>query len=389
MKWINVLHLYQPPTQTREIIDQVVKESYETILGLLDRYPKLKLTINISGSLLELLMKYNHSSIIDRLRAHAERGAIEFLGSAMYHPILPLLEEKEISRQIHLNNEISKKCFGEAFQPRGFYFPEMAYSCEAGIAIKKAGFAWTILDEIHTVENTRSESLYVIKENGLGVIFRNSAFSRTFPPESIVQHINKISSSHLITCHDGELYGHWHKDDRGFYEKAFTNLSIETLTVSEYLAHIADTQEPQEIPVRDASWESLPEELAQKIPLGLWQDPKNEIHARLEAFKKQVLIIVEHQQNNRGYTKARHHADRGIASCAWWWASERKIGPFSPVSWNPTEIEKGANELYHAVLSLEKIPEKDLAPIDAEFKNLRALIWQKHKAKYDPSYQNN
>ncbi len=389
MKWINVLHLYQPPTQSREIVDQVVKESYETILGLLDTYAHIKLTVNISGSLLELLIKYGHENIIERFRAHAERGAIEFLGSAMYHPILPLLDEKEITRQIRLNNEISKKCFGSSYAPSGFYFPEMAYSAAAGITVKNAGFTWTILDEIHTTQNIDSENLYIAKENGFNVIFRNSTYSRTFPPESIIQTLEKIHAKYLITCHDGELYGHWHKDDRGFYKKVFTDLSIETQTVSEYLAEITETKVPIETPVRDASWESLPEELAHEIPLGLWNDPTNEIHLRLEAFKKQVLVLIEKNQNNRGYTKARHHADRGVASCAWWWASERKIGPFSPISWNPTEIEKGANELYHAVLSLEKMPEKDLAPIDAEFKNLRALIWQKHKAKYDPSYQNN
>jgi len=383
MQWINVLHLYQPPTQSREIIDKVVRESYETILRLLNTYPKLKLTINISGSLLELLEKYEHRHIIEGLAHHARRGVIEFVGSAMYHPILPLLSEKEITRQIELNTVISRKCFGDVYNPRGFYLPEMAYSTATGHAIKRAGFDWIILDEIHTETPVSAKIKYHIDEVGLDVLFRNTQFSKTFPPEYIVAHINEIGEGPIITCHDGELYGHWHVDDKGFYEKAFTHPHIETLCVSEYIDTLATTAH---IKIRDASWESLPEELSKNIPLGLWQHPDNAIHTRLEYLKRHVLTAVEDHQNDPGYAEARHHADKGVASCAWWWASERKIGPFSPVSWNPTEIEKGAKELYEAAQRLTTLSAEDRELIEFLYLQLHETIWVHHKNKYDPNY---
>jgi peptidoglycan/xylan/chitin deacetylase (PgdA/CDA1 family) len=389
MKWINVLHLYQPPTQTREIIDQVTHESYEKILHILEQYPNTKITLNISGSLLELLIKNNQQHIIDGLRKHAERGAVELLGSAMYHPILPLLEEKEILRQIRLNDEILQKCFGKAYVKRGFYFPEMAYSHAAGLAVARAGFKWTILDEIHTTGKIDWRKQYEIDSVGLGVIFRDGLYSKKFPPESIVKDIEKIASNepYLVTCHDGELYGHWHKDDRGYYEKVFTNPSIQTLTISEYIDKLTQQGAQKDtVVIRDASWESQPEELEQNISLGLWNHPRNDIHNLLEVFKRDVLTIVESHQDDPGYALARHHADRGVASCAWWWASERKIGPFSPVSWNPTEIEKGAKELRQAIISLSSLPTDEIARTTSLFHNLKGLIWKKHKEKYDPNY---
>ncbi len=383
MKWINILHLYQPPTQSKEIIDRVVHESYETILSLLEKYRNLKLTLNISGSLLELLIKYGHSNIIKRFRSHAERGAVEFLGSAMYHPILPLLDEREIARQIELNNKISKECFGDVYQPRGFYFPEMAYSHDAGLAVKKAGFAWTVLDEIHTNESIDVNTKYTVLGVGLDVIFRDSRYSKTFPPESIVENLGKIGREIIVICHDGELYGHWHSDDRGYYEKAFTHPNITTVTASEYIANLTAKKE---ILVRDASWESQPEELLKNIPLGLWQDPLNRIHILLESLKRSVLILVENNQDNPGYDKARYHADRGVASCAWWWASERKIGPFSPVSWNPTEIQKGVDELRQARECLVGLAEDEVSQIRMNVEELKSIIWKNHKDKYDQNY---
>ncbi|MDD5068615.1 MAG: hypothetical protein PHN89_03385, partial [Candidatus Pacebacteria bacterium] len=76
--------------------------------------------------------------------------------------------------------------------------------------------------------------------------------------------------------------------------------------------------------------------------------------------------------------KARKYADKGVASCAWWWASERKIGPFSPVSWNPTEIEKGAKQLLLAVRALSNVDEKIKLKAEKLFAKLHELIWEKH-----------
>lgn len=387
MNWINTLHLYQPPTQTKEIVDQVSRESYERIVALLDRYPQLRLTVNISGSLLELLERFGHKDVIDGLRRHAERGAVEFLGSAMYHPILPLLSAKEIRRQVKLHTDLSKRCFGDAYAPKGFYFPEMAYSAEAAKVVKELGFEWTVLDEVHTTEDIDPRVRYTIKGVGLGVIFRDSSYSRTFPPESISKAVENtadgLAGRTIVTCHDGELYGHWHKDDQGYYQRAFTNPDIHMHTVSEYLGKL---EREGEIGVRDASWESQPEELEENVSLGLWNHPRNDIHQMLESFKRDVLKLVEEHQDDPAYGDARHRADRGVASCAWWWASERRLGPFSPLTWNPTEIEKGAKELFGAVEVLKNLPSDARTDIEKRFAELRTAIWDKHRRKYDPDY---
>lgn len=378
MKWINILHLYQPPTQTREVVDLVVKESYSKIVDLLDLYPKLRLTINISGSLLELLRKYGHSAVIEGFKRHVDKGAVELMASAMYHPILPLLSASEIKRQIDLNMTISQECFGSGYAPKGFYFPEMAYSREAAQEVRNAGFEWTVLDEIHSAEKIDWDRGYDIKGVGLKAVFRDSRISRTFPPEAIVKELTTLSGRSIVTCHDGEMYGHWHKEDYGYYGKAFSDPNIVFLTASQYIDALKNFKE---IEVRDASWESSPEELKDNVTLALWNDPHNDIHQILESLKRQVLLAVESHQDDPGYEKARYHADRGVASCAWWWASERQLGPFSPITWNPTEIEKGAKELESAFLSLNSVGAEEKVLAKAKFEGLFKLIWEKHKKK--------
>ena len=60
------------------------------------------------------------------------------------------------------------------------------------------------------------------------------------------------------------------KEDRGYYEKAFTDHNIEFLFASKYLEIFKN----KKIKIRRASWESTENELKTNIPFSLWQNPK-------------------------------------------------------------------------------------------------------------------
>jgi predicted glycosyl hydrolase (DUF1957 family) len=374
--WINFLHLYQPPTQTKEIVDQIVRESYALIPRLIRQYPHLRLTMNFSGSLLELLDKYGHQSLLEEYRELVAAGRIELVGSAMYHPILALFPEEEMRRQIVLHTEISQKIFGDFYCPKGFYIPEMAYSKKVADIVYSLGFEWIILDEIHLPEHKPDNSIrYLIANNGLRVLFRDRSFSKTFPPESIVKHHREIDGQTLITAHDGELYGHWHKNDWGYYEKALVDEGIIMLSASEYLDNL---QKEKIVSPREANWESLEEELTARNPFMLWNAKDNKIHQSLWKFALFTIEIVKSHQKDKSYASARAHADRGMASCAWWWASGAKIIATAPVCWNPTEIEKGAQELILAIRSIEILPLKTRLEAEKMYARLSRLIWETH-----------
>ncbi len=378
--WVDILHIYQPPHQNREMLERVVHESYERILYLLAQYPRLNITLNISGSLIELLLANGFDYILKGIKDYYSQGRIELLGSAMYHPILPLIPQAEVIRQIKLNTKLLRQTFGSAYQFKGFYIPEMAYSGGVGHIIKTAGFEWIVLDQLHAKESVNPTIRYTIKENGLGVIFRDRFASRTFPPEFIEKNFNALSSPYLITAHDGELYGHWHKDDKGFYQKVFSDPRISFQTVSDYLQTL---KKESTISVRDISWETTPEDIEQNISYPLWKDPGNQIHEALWQFTEKTLQLVESQYADPSYQAARKHLDRGLASCMWWWASARQPILTSPITWNPTEIEKGLLELIKSVRLCDTLSADIKNEQEKEHTRIVALIRKEHAQKYE------
>src|SRR6266498_1278614 len=122
--WAPVLHFYQPPTQFPEVLKRVCRESYRPLIDLLGEFTRSRATVNINGALTEMLLDSGHDDIIEGLKQLAGNGRIELVGSAMYHPILPLLPECEIRRQIALNQTTNQRAFGDAYQPAGFFAPE-------------------------------------------------------------------------------------------------------------------------------------------------------------------------------------------------------------------------------------------------------------------------
>lgn len=381
MNWINFLHIYQPPTQTKDVFDNIVRESYSLILKLLKEYPRLVLTMNISGSLLELLEKHGHNEIILGFAKYATEGRIELVGSAMYHPILPLIQGAEVRKQIELHNEISKKFFGEAYNPKGFYIPEMAYSNNTARIIKELGFEWIILDPISTTTtNILSTIKYEADQVNLKVIFRNTEISKTFPIEHVLEHSTVLANEYLVTAHDGELYGHWHKDDRGYYKKAFSNPDITFITASDYLNKLDKTEK---VTLRDSNWESTPEELSKHVSFALWNNPKNSIHKKLWDLAHLAEKTLVENSNDPYIGAAQDRLHRGLASCAWWWASEHQIGPFSPVCWNPKEIEEGGHEIIEAIRTLKNISSNKRIEAESAYTDLHELIWENHWLKHN------
>ncbi|MHA1441576.1 MAG: hypothetical protein ACTSPK_06925, partial [Candidatus Heimdallarchaeota archaeon] len=122
-----VFHIYQPPTQKPKILKQIIKESYQPLLTLLQNNPDAQLTFNINGSLTELFMLYEEETILTLLTDLVSKEQIDLIGSSCYHAILPLIPGEEILRQIELNEDMHRKVLGDKFQPKGFWLPEMAY----------------------------------------------------------------------------------------------------------------------------------------------------------------------------------------------------------------------------------------------------------------------
>lgn len=355
MIWANFFHIYQPPRWPKKIITKVAKESYRPLLRILKRNPHLKITLNISGSLTEQLAFHNFKDIIADIQKLAIKKQIELVGTAQYHPILPLLPEAEIERQIELNTAVNKKFFGRAFQPRGFFPPEMCYSKKVAAAVKQMGFNWIILDEISaqgTLGAISFDTAYVAPKGSLQYIFRNrmvsdylSFRSQLKKPNGLWRAVDqdKRSKKILITAMDGENLGHHRPGLDRLWERLVTHGNITTMTFSELLDQY--TQEKKVSP-QPASWSSREIELKRHNPYGLWRDPQNPIHQLQWKLLNATIKLVSGHKKNKNYPRARKQLDRQLASDQFWWASAK---PW----WSLDIITDKTNELLHTAALID------------------------------------
>jgi alpha-amylase/alpha-mannosidase (GH57 family) len=383
MYWSNFLHIYQPPTQTEEIVRKVTEESYRPLVRTLIEAPDGKITLNVNAVLTEQLVRYGLDDVIQGLRELAERGQIEFTGSAMYHPILPLIPREEVIRQIKLNNDVNQHYLGEVYNPAGFFPPEMCYSYEVAQIVAELGFRWIIVDEIAfngKIGCAKYDRLYKIK--GLGdflVFFKERPFSAgitygMYP--SAEPFLNKLTGrleehDYLLTGTDGEVYGHHRPGQEKLLSEVFARRTPETCTISELIESFNRVERVNPLP---SSWSTWEDEMAQGIPYPQWQYPGHELHQLQWQLTNFILRAVkEAPEEAPGFPEACRFLDKGLHSCQYWWASCR---PW----WSVEMIEWGAQELYQAVESLgDSIDKKRRAEASRLFQAVvsKAREWQK------------
>jgi predicted glycosyl hydrolase (DUF1957 family) len=349
MYWANFIHLYQPPTQEKRIVEKVADECYRKIIQVLLENPGGKLTVNINGSLTEQFYRYGMHAILHGFRELAEKGQIEFTGSAMYHPILPLIPEKEVRRQIKLNQEANQKYLGDIYQPKGFFPPEMCYSREVARIVKEEGFEWIIVDELsyngrlNQVENNRT---YTVEDLGNFRIFfkeREHSAALTYGKyQNITDFIQGVGPEqlaenfYLLTGTDGEIYGHHHPGLENLLSEAFRDPRINTCLISDLPSLFPEHKAVKTVA---ASWSAWEDELEQGIPYPQWEYPGHRLHELQWKLTDLALKVLEEAGEN---DPARYHLDQGLHSCQYWWASCRQY-------FNIEMIDKGAQRLLDAI----------------------------------------
>jgi len=341
MYWANLLHIYQPPKQKKEIIDKIFKESYDKILLVLEKNPEIKISLNINGSLTEQLRKMDYNSFLKRLSKLAKQGQIEFLGSACYHPILPLLPEMEIKRQIKLNEEINKKYFGQVWKPKGFFLPEMAVSKKTLKMVKQMGYEYVVLDEIGfngKLNSVDFKKRYYTKD-GLIVVFRNRKISLLFfsswmdsKEKFFSQLENSLKNKNfLVTAFDGENLGHHQKHLIQVWENVLKHKKIKAINYSEYISHLS---KKEKVAPLDCSWATEEKDMKENIPYPLWNNPNNKIHHIQWQICNFFIKKINSSNNLFNHQKIRKLLDQALHSDQFWWASKN---PW----WSKTMIKRG------------------------------------------------
>ncbi|PIS22547.1 hypothetical protein COT50_01410 [candidate division WWE3 bacterium CG08_land_8_20_14_0_20_41_10] len=374
MKWANFLHFYQPYNQQKDILEAVVNQCYLPLLKGLLANKNARLTVNVSGGLLEALDCNGFVDVVALFKDIYQSGKVEFTSTACYHAFLPLLPKDEIIQQIELNNVVLKKYLGEDFSPIGFFPPEMGYSCGLEKILEDLGFSYMLLDEIansSTDAGVDSSPLCAVKGSSLKVVFRQRTPSNLImsgierDSTSLWQTLLKYNdSSYLVTAMDAETFGHHRPGLEKAFLDIFNNQQIQFVRLTDILDKSRSVAELTEIELQPSTWASSREDILKGIQFISWNDPENILHK----WQWELVNLMLQLLNN----KLRADANKALASDQFFWASAK---PW----WSVEMIESGI----HAVLEvIENIPRVKKEEIDKAQDLYRKIIstafeWQR------------
>jgi hypothetical protein len=328
-----LLHIYQPPDQFDEVLDRITDETYRPLLALIDSHPEARFTLNLCWSLTELLLRRGHRDCVEQIGRLLWGRRLEITGTAAYHPILPLIPAEEARRQILLNSSRHREVFGEAYQPRGFFPPEMAYDHELPQLLSSLGYDWCITEDIpFTCIHGQPPKDYVATVKGFGVLLRSALWSnkislerdssgRPFPGHVVARWLLRDlgqwfagQDGYLILAMDGETFGHHIK---GHIEN-FLVPFLDTLQAHPdkirlvHLSEIRDRFPGREMAVPPGSWSTSAEAFWDGDFFPLWKSRYNRAHQLLWKLTELAMRGVRHLQEE---------LDRSLNSCTYWWAA--------------------------------------------------------------------
>lgn len=364
-----LIHIYQPPVQLPQVVKQITDESYRPLIQSLKDFPEAKISLNINASLTEQLHDLMLHDVIEDLAELGNNGQIDFLGSAKYHALLPLIPDPEIERQINLNKDTNQHFFGNAFNPKGFFPPEMAVNNDIYDAVKRTGHDWFAMSAIGNPHYIFPTTSFHQTKNGLGVAFRDDTISNdvSFDRLDGLGFLNRIQYRHtdedyyVIIAQDGETYGHHIKHA---FDK-FWRPMLEQLTHRQDVKMVSVTDLFQKFPKQEiivpkaSSWSTDIGDLNYGVAFPLWYHPDNPVHQKQHSIimKTSSLVLNAEQYKEQGESEhfwnvARSMLDRGSHSCQQWWASKR---PW----YSPDMIIRGLHELLlSAVNAKRSIPNR-------------------------------
>lgn len=382
-----LLHIYQPPGQTPDVLARIAEQSYRPLLRVLRVRPQLRASVNINGVTTEMLLEQGHRDVVQGLRELSESGQIELTGSGKYHPILPLIPPDEASRQIALNAESHSRHFGESYEPRGFFPPEMAYAPPTALQVAASGHRWLLLsgiacpsgwpvDRVHRVQNAPD----------LAVLFRDDILSNiiSFRGTDVPGFIAKLKAlvalrtpRYLVIAMDAETYGHhipgWEEEFLGRLYDAIAAPApagrrnaargadasfIHPATLSEIVERFPAGAA---IAPRTSSWSTTQWDLDNLDPFPLWRHPGNQLQDLLWRHLDHLLGMYAEARRLAPEAEetriARWGLDRAEHSDQFWWASRRP-------HWSPTLVQRGLNMQREGLIQAARAILRSSAPDD-------------------------
>ena len=320
-----ILHAYQPITQKREILDRIINNCYIPFFENLLKNKNTKITLNISGCLLEKLA-VDYPDVLLLIEKAILANQIELMGSAFYHPILPLISIDNQKYQIGKQKDYIQNILG--LNTRVFFPPELAVSEDIIPQIIEKNYEIIVVPENSYYQLIGGN--YVL-ENGKSIltIKRDKEISNKISFDHFKRDValglrelqikHKMRDYPIVLAMDLETFGEHHDE---YYEFFFELAAmVDTITLSKCAANYPISRAITDI--TSSSWSTSEEDLEDIIPYPLWDHPANPVH-QLQHIHLRLLDQIKQYLANGDWLDDYHAAQY---SCQFWWASRYSWGP--------------------------------------------------------------
>jgi alpha-amylase len=361
-----VLHNHQPIGNFDNVFEQSYQDSYHPFLDVFEPYNDLKISLHISGPLMEWLEEH-HRDYVDRIANLVAAGRIEMLGGPFYEPILTMIPSRDRVGQITsyarwLENRLSADV-------RGVWMPERVWEQSLTSDLAAAGVRYTVLDDFHFkhagLTDEQLHGYFLTEDNGeLLRIFPGSERLRYLIPfgeaHETTAYLREIAERHpgsvVVFGDDGEKFGTWpetkkHVYHDGWLRRFFDELMlhrdwIHTTTLAEavnstppvgkiYLPEASyremtewvlpvDQQEAYENLAHEMHEDARWERIQRFLRGGYWRNFKvrypeaNEMYARMMMVSRHLENAEREGVAGEALDRARRELYRGQCNCPYW-----------------------------------------------------------------------
>lgn len=125
----------------RNIIHKVAQKSYlptnAKLLELLEHHPEFKLSLSITGTVLEQLKQW-HPEALHSFQKLTQTGRVEIVGETYHHSLAFFYSRAEFEAQVAMHRQLVQELFGQT--PTVFRNTELAYNNDLAYWADKAGY---------------------------------------------------------------------------------------------------------------------------------------------------------------------------------------------------------------------------------------------------------
>lgn len=393
VNFVMAIHCHQPVGNFNNVFVEAYEKSYKPFFDILERHPKIRVTLHYSGPLLDWFVD-NKPEFLDRIKKLIKNNQIELMTGGYYEPILAMISHRDRIGQIELMSSFIKKNFSS--KPAGAWLAERVWEPQLAKSFSEAGVLYTIVDDMHFKlvgkDTNKLCGYYVTESEGKSVfIFAGSQKLRyTMPfrqPHETIEVLRSFGADEdvkektITFADDGEKFGLWPGTHKWVYQEAwldrFFNLLEENLSWIDVTTFrdVLETRPPSgRIYLPCASYaEMLEWSNGYFMNFFAKYEEANNMHKKMLYVSEKINLADKSCQLN----DARRHLYMGQCNCAYWhgvfgglYLNHLRSSVYSNLIKAETLLEKaGAPSLNNSIFDFNK-DGKDEAILETDDINL-------------------